>query len=340
MKKAALLLAILTAVSAVGCSAKNDEQEIVVPIYETDKIDYKTEKSELGDISQKYYVDGNFDYPYSANVSFKIDGTVESVEVEENDTVKEGDLLCILESDELDKQLEEKQLYLDQAQKTVNTLLAEGGSSNELALAKTELELVELEYEHLEESLEDYRVYAPCDGVFHTDINTAFGKDINDQRGAENLVIPGAKVRSGQVFGTVSDHSQMYLVCDVYEKPLENVNFGTRVSLEQGVTEAKGRVVDMIESSPGGMNVYTYVILPDEDSDLSELGVKCCFDVYSKLDTVIVPAEAVKKTKDRTYVNLLIDGTKIEQDVEIGIEDGERTEILSGLAGGEDVIIN
>ncbi|MBR1723545.1 MAG: RND transporter, partial [Ruminococcus sp.] len=60
---------------------------------------------------------------------------------------------------------------------------------------------------------------------------------------------------------------------------------------------------------------------------------------YSKLDTVIVPAEAIKTSKERTYVNLLVDGTKIEQDVETGIEDGERTEILSGLSGGEEVIV-
>jgi multidrug efflux pump subunit AcrA (membrane-fusion protein) len=343
MKKKALLMAILIAVSAIGCSgcsSEADAQEIVVPIYETDKIDYKTETAQVGDISQKYYVDGSFDYPYSENVSFKIDGTVESVEVEENDSVKKGDLLCVLNSDDLDAQLEEKQLYLDQSQKTLDSLKSEGGSANEIALAEAELELVQLEYQHLEDSLEDYKVYAPCDGIFRADKNTSFGKGIDDQRGAQNLVIEGASVKSGQIFGTVSDHSQQYLVCDVYDNELENVNFGTRVSIEQGATEAQGKVVDVIDESSDSLSCYRYVILPDEGSDLSELGVQCIFEVYSRLDTVIVPSEAVKTAKDRTYVNVLIDDAKIEQDVEVGIIDDDETEILSGLSGGEEIIIN
>lgn len=340
MKKIALLLAVAMAFSAVGCASKDDKQEIVVPIYQTDKIDYKTEKAEIGDISQKYYVDGRFDYPYYEKVSFKIDGMIESVSVEENDPVKKGDLLCTLVSDDVDDQLAEKQLYIDQAQKSVNTLRSEGGSANEIQLAQTELELQQLEYQHLEDSLENYKVYAPCDGVFRSDGKTSFENNIDDQRGAENIIVEGAKVSAGQSFGVVSDHSQRYLVCDVYDNALENVNFGTKVELEQGVVSAKGKVIDIIESTVGGGKVFTYVIEPDKDADISDLGVQCRFDVYSKLDTVIVPSKAVKKSKDRTYVNLLIDGSKIEQDVEVGIEDDKQTEILSGLSGGEDVIIN
>lgn len=340
MKKIALLLAVAMAFSAVGCASKDDKQEIVVPIYQTDKIDYKTEKAEIGDISQKYYVDGRFDYPYYEKVSFKIDGMIESVSVEENDPVEKGDLLCTLVSDDLDDQLAEKKLYIDQAQKSVNTLQSEGGSANEIQLAQTELELQQLEYQHLEDSLENYKVYAPCNGVFRSDGKTSFENNIDDQRGAENIIVEGAKVTAGQSFGVVSDHSQQYLVCDVYDNALENVNFGTKVELEQGVVSAKGKVIDIIESTVGGGKVFTYVIEPDKDADISDLGVQCCFDVYSKLDTVIVPTKAVKKSKDRTYVNLLIEGSKIEQDVEVGIEDDKQTEILSGLSGGEDVIIN
>lgn len=340
MKKTALILAVIAAFAASGCASDDGSGEIAVPIYETNKIEYKTEKAEIGDISQKYYAEGSFGYPYNLDASFKIDGKVKSVNVEDKDPVEKGDILCVLDSEDLDKQLEEKQLYIDQAQKTVDTLLNEGGSATEIELARAELELVQLEYDHLEETRDDYNVYAPCDGIFRADKNTSFGNGIDDQRGAENIVIKGADVKAGQLFGTVEDHSQQYLVCNIYDVEPENVNFGTRVSLTQGATEAKGKVIDLWSGDSGGMSVYTYIIQPDEDSGLSEMNVDCCFEVYSKIDTVIVPAEAVTTTKDRSYVNLLIDGAKVEQDVEVGIEDGERTEILSGLAGGEDVIIN
>ena len=84
-----------------------------------------------------------------------------------------------------------------------------------------------------------------------------------------------------------------------------------------------------------------YVITPDEENDMLDLGgIEVVFDVYSRLDTVIVPQKAVKKLDGRNYVNLLVDGVKIEQDVELGIEDNDNVEILSGLSGGEEIILN
>ncbi len=323
-----------------GCAAKDDGKQIVVPIYKTKDINYKTEEAVIGDITQKYYVDGRFDHPYSEKVKFKKGGIIKSINVEENDTVKKGDILCTLDSEELDEQIEEKKVYLEQAQKTVNKLAEDGGSGKEIEMANVQLEVLQLEYDHMVASYDDYNVYAPCDGVFRTDGKTAFGNGIAEQRGAESIIIVGGSVKASQTLGTISDHSKEYLVCDVYDNPLENVNFGTKVSLEQGVTEAQGKVVDIISSEGGGMTIYTYVIDTDEDADLSDLTVQCVFDVYSKLDTVLVPTSAIKKSKDRTYVNLLIDGTKIEQDVETGLEDGKKTEITSGLSGGEQVIVN
>ena len=83
------------------------------------------------------------------------------------------------------------------------------------------------------------------------------------------------------------------------------------------------------------------MILPDEDSELFDFGdVSVVFDVYTRPDTVVVPQKAVRELAGRKFVNLLVDGVKIEQDVETGIEDGKNIEILSGLAGGEELILN
>lgn len=342
MKRSICLMIVFILVMSVfaGCGKEEEEEIIAEPIYKTKDIVYETEEAVIGDITQKYYVDGYFGYPYFEKVSFKTDGLIEEILVEEGDRVKKGDLLCTLDPEELDAQLEEKLVYLEQAKKTLQTLRSEGGSAKEIEMSEVQLEALQLEYDHMQDSYSDYEVKAPCDGVFYPDRGSAFGHSIEDQRGAENLIIEGGAVTAGQVFGKIEDHSQQYLLCDVFDEPLENVNFGTRVMLEQGVTEAQGKVIDTINNDSGGMVSYTYVIETEKDSGLSDLQVRCCFDVYSKLDTVIVPSKAIKTSKDRSYVNLLIDGTKIEQDVEVGIEDGDRTEISGGLSGGEQVIIN
>jgi hypothetical protein len=64
------------------------------------------------------------------------------------------------------------------------------------------------------------------------------------------------------------------------------------------------------------------------------------FDVYSRLDTVVIPKKAVKELGGRQFVYLLIDGVKVEQDVELGIEDNGDVEVVSGLSGDEQLILN
>ena len=64
------------------------------------------------------------------------------------------------------------------------------------------------------------------------------------------------------------------------------------------------------------------------------------FLVFWGFCVFVVPQKAVKKLDGRNYVNLLVDGVKIEQDVELGIEDNDNVEILSGLSGGEEIILN
>lgn len=103
-----------------------------------------------------------------------------------------------------------------------------------------------------------------------------------------------------------------------------------------------GTVTDIIYNESGDFSAYVYVITPDEENEYAGswphrgLSLTC----YSRLDTVIVPQKAVKKLDGRNYVNLLVDGVKIEQDVELGIEDNDNVEILSGLSGGEEIILN
>ena len=341
---AAALAAVTALVFSVGCALGTEIQqqsgEIEVPIFEAQEIKYNPEPVEIGDITERYYINGKFGYPYYERVSFKKSGTIKELNIEENATVKKGDVLCVLESTELDDELKEKKLYLEQAEKTLKTLLNDPGeaSSAELELAKLDVDFLQLEYDHMEQSAEDYKVIAPCDGTFYADRNTSFGTSIDAQRGAQNIILEGAVVRSSQSFGTIADRSQRYILCEV-DKPLENVNFGTRVTLEQGNESGQGKVIDIMDGS-GWTKTTVYVIEQTDGDELSDIPINCCFDVYFKPDTVIVPSKAIKKSKDRRYVELLIDGTKIEQDVETGIQDGDRTEIVSGLSGGEQIIIN
>ncbi|MBR1384526.1 MAG: efflux RND transporter periplasmic adaptor subunit [Ruminococcus sp.] len=330
MRKAiAIILCAVMAAAVSGCSEKEKTEQIAVPIYEAKTVSYKTAKAEVSEISERYVAEGNYSYPYSESVKFSASGQVDQVYVVSEQLVKKGDLLCTLFSDSLDDQIEEKEVYLNQAQKTLNTLILNGGNYNEIEQAKVELEIQQLEYDHLLEQKEQYSVYAPCDGHFKMD--RRFGGGLTRFTWVNN----------GTVLGYATDESEQFLTCSIYDSALKNVNFGTRVGLTQGAHSAEGMVVDIIHNENGDYTTYTYVIRPDEDSELFDFGsVQVSFNVYSRQDTVVVPNKAVKKVGDRQFVNLLVDGVKIEQDVETGIVDGDRTEIIGGLIGGEELILN
>lgn len=334
-RRSAKILAVITsaamcmAVSSCGKTEKKDE--IAVPILETKSMTYKTVKAEVGDISQEYHQEGVYGYPYSETVTFKASGQIKSIEVESPADVKKGDLLCTLYSDDLQEQIDEEEIRLEQAKSTVATLQSNDADYSEIQLAQYDLQIEQLKYDKLVGSLDDYNVYAPCDGEF----------TFADRHGRElNLYTP---VNKGEVLGYTSDKSQKYLCASVYDNALNNVNFGTSVNIVQGASTFGGTVTDIIYTESGDFSAYTYVITPDEGTDETalELGnIEIVFNVYSRLDTVIVPQKAVKNLDNRTYVNLLVDGVKIEQDVELGIEDNDNVEILSGLTGGEEIILN
>lgn len=329
MKILPLVLSALLAFSLCSCSKSSDNDEIAVPILETDEITYKTVNAEISDISEQYYQTGTYMYPYSEVVTFKASGQIKSIDVVGPCDVKEGDLLCTLYSDDVEEQIEEEEIRLNQSKSTVSTLQSDGVSGDELQLAQYDLQIEQLRYDHLVDSLEDYKVYAPCDGEF-----TAI-----DRR--DNPLNVNSPVSKGDVLGYTSDKSQQYLCVEVYDNPLNNVNFGTAVKLEQGSVSSTGTVSDIIFSENGDFSTYIYVITPDNEEELFDFGdVSVVFDVYSRLDTVVVPQKAVKSLSGRTYVNLLVDGVKVEQDIETGIEDNENIEVLSGLSGDEVLILN
>lgn len=335
MKKLSLVVVVLMAVGLMSsCDKKDKGEEIAVPIYETKGVTYKTVKAEISDISEKYQKKAVYSYPYFELVNFKASGLIESIEVESMADVKKGDLLCTLNTDDIKERIEEKQVYLEQAKQTLNKLWNNDGSSEEIQFAQIDLEIQQLEYQHLVDSLDDYKVYAPCDGVF----TMADGHSM-DGRGKElNLY---SYVNKGDVFGYSADRSKEYLCCEVFDNPLNNVNFGTKVILEQGSNSCGGIVTDVLRNENGDYSTYVYVISPDDDGGLFTFGdVNVVFDVYSRLDTVVLPQKAIKTIGERNFVNLLIDGIKVEQDVELGIVDGQNVEILSGLVGEEEVVLN
>lgn len=308
-----------------ACGSGTDSTESV-EIYDAEEIKYDTYTVELGVIKEAYYAKAEFDYPYSENIFIMQNGII--TKMFNGTEIEAGAVICEQIVDGLQEQIEEQKLILDAAEETYTSLKNSGASANDIEYAQINYQLEKNAYDKLMKKQEEATVYAPFSGNIRIETEGCYA---------------GAQVYDGQYLATITDKSQSYLCSFVYGDKLENVNFGSSVTIKQGaIVECSGMVVDIIERD-GGTDYagFLYVIEPEEDSGLKDFGtIDVIFDVYEKDNVVVVPHSAVKQVGGRTYVNVLIGGNKIETDVELGIEGADEIEILSGLYGGEQLIIN
>ncbi|MFW5684405.1 MAG: efflux transporter periplasmic adaptor subunit, partial [Spirochaetota bacterium] len=56
-------------------------------------------------------------------------------------------------------------------------------------------------------------------------------------------------------------------------------------------------------------------------------------------DVLVLPKRAVQRYATRRYVHVLVNGVRVERDVEIGLETATEVEIVRGLEEGEEVVL-
>lgn len=342
MKKSFMCFCVLLAVLCVGfstvsCAQRNESEnvskEIYTPEVNSQNEENNTVEAKIGTINQKYYHEAAYQNPYVETISFEIDGVVSSIDVENGDNVKKGAVLARLNTDELDKRIEQQELRLNSAKKTLAKLNKNKKSDkNEITSAEYDVQIEQNAYDKLLFEREKYTVKAPYKGEI----------SVQYEEGME--IKKGSHVSAGQPLCNMKDPNGERLCIMIYnEEKFDDVSFGMNVTLTQGKTTESGKITDIVFSDGGGSyDAYYYVITLDKkNSELVSYGdkINASIDVYSKENVVIVPTEAIKTVNDTNYVDVLVDGMKIQTDVEIGIQDDTETEIISGLSGGELIIL-
>lgn len=311
---------MLSACGADNASSAN------VEIYNASDVRYDTYTVELGTIKEAYYSEAKLDYPYSQKLFIRQSGII--TKLYNGSEIQKGELICEILIEDLQKQIDEQKLILDAAEETYNSLKKSRPNSNDAEYAQINYLLEKTKYDDLIKKQGETKILAPSSGIIKVDTKSCRA---------------GEYVNEDQLLCTITDKSRAYLCAFVYGDKLNNVNFGSSVSIKQGaIVDCKGKVVDIIERDAGSdYSGFTYVIEPEDGAELKDFGtIDVVFNVYEKDNVVVVPTSAVKNVGGRTYVNVLIDGAKIETDVELGIEGEDDVEILSGLSGGEQLILN
>jgi len=107
-----------------------------------------------------------------------------------------------------------------------------------------------------------------------------------------------------------------------------------------------GKVVRIATTGVNASNVVTFEVkieVTSSNKNLLKPQMTANVEIieFSKQDAVTVPMLAIIRKQHKTFVTVVKpDGSNEDREVEIGINDGDNQEIVSGLSAGEQVLVH
>ena len=246
--------------------------------------------------------------------------------VKAGDKVKKGDVICDLDTYDLDYQIEEKQLYLEKAKLNVDIIYEGGGSQAEIDSAYVDVQLLEKELEKLQAQKEDSSLKSPIDGVVSS---------LSDVRAGDN-------VNPGQTIATVIDTSALYIA--IQPDDLTQYDIDTEVQIRIGEDYYDG----VVFMTPKKLADYQEEQKEDHNN-VDDTGIDYQADtIYVRFtilvldsvkDAIVISNNLIKKVDGTKVVYVLKNGEKTAVEVETGLSTGSQTEIKSGLKEGDEIVI-
>jgi HlyD family secretion protein len=185
--------------------------------------------------------------------------------------------------------------------------------------------------------LKDTKVLAPMDGV------------VSKRSVQVGQIIASAtsNVGGGTALLTLSDLSQMFVVASVDESDIGRVAEEQAVNITADAFPGKvfkGKVVQIATTGVNASNVVTFEVkieVLSENKTLlkPEMTANVEIIVARKDQALLVPADAVVRKKGGRFITVADGLARKEEKVEVGLSNGTQTEVVSGLAEGQTVVV-
>ncbi|WP_352404242.1 efflux RND transporter periplasmic adaptor subunit [Sporanaerobacter acetigenes] len=356
MKKKACILAlsIVLSIAFSGCTSlfqKNKVEEAKKEEY----IPVEVEDVSLGEIYDEISISGRFFSEKDSIVLPQIPGEIKSIEVKPGDKVKSGDLLFVIENEEVDKQvnmakealddLKSKKNEIEKAKSQLPSVNVVDGANEERTKKMVEIEgkkeeldklskeldgkLSEVEngYKQAKDTLEKLKVRATTDGVVSS---------VN--------IKEGGFATNSELAMMISDFDNMYVEINVVDKLLNKIKKDDEVFVDIPSLDKKN-VVGKIEYMALSPNVKTGLYPIKITVDTKDLNIpigalgKVTIKADKREDVVTIPNDAVLDIDDESVVYIVKNGKAKKVKVVKGLDGGDNVEIKSGLKGGEKLIV-
>lgn len=333
---------LASAAVMTGCYLLPDEEEVLAaPTVKASEVSYTTVTAQRKTLEKKIVNSGTIMSKQVFNVSYSSQGgTINEFYVHAGDEVKEGDEICSIDTTDIEYQIKLKELDRERAYLNAQLLYENGCTQTEYDHAYIDVELLDIELEKLYEQLEEATLTAPSDGIISA---------VADVR-------VGDTVSTGETIVTIMQTEDLYIA--VSPNDLSAFPMDTEVQIRIDDEYYDGKVF----MTPDELSALKEENADDHsEADESALQYEAdkiyvCFTGEAPADAVGVLADTIlvqdraedcivisnnliKTVDGENVVYLLKDGEKVAATVEVGLQTGSQSEIISGIEEGDEIII-
>lgn len=322
---AAVLVAAVT--PAPGCSRKKESAKGFAP----PPVPVEVAEATRGDVRETLHALGTIEAAERVKVTAEIDAIARELPFEEGRLVRKGQVLAVLNDDELRAEAGRAAAIRDQARLTSQRFdqLSDQkiASPQDRDNARASLRVAEANVRLAQARLGKTRIVAPFSGVI-----------------GSRLVSPGVYLRAGDAIAELARIDNVKVAFAVPERYLADLRRGagvtvTTVAFPDRKFTGSVNVVDPI-LDPTTRSARLTAVIPNPSGELRP-GMSA--DVNAVLaerpQAVTVPDEAVFAEGDRNFVFVVQpDSSVVRRAVRLGARQPGRVEIVEGLQGGEKVV--
>ncbi len=342
---------------AAGCGKAADEEDnIIIVEQEEEEEDFDLAVATRRDLMQTVIVRSQYKAAHMELLSFDVDGElIHEVYVKEGDEVVRGQLLASLSAESIQEEIEKLEYEIARTQMLLDQVLAQ---------KQYEIDYEELTYSYTNQwhddrvaheerlaAIEDsyaYTIEDYEDSLYITNLRLAdlqaqllTGKLYAGISGTVVYVMPdlqGSITEADKHIFTITNSDECLFVAD-YPEDAVYFEAGVPVTLEVSVGTSAGTYEVLPKfMSDGGLAF----VLTDEESAQIQIGAKGMITVVleNRQDVLCIPPDALNRADEQYYVYVL-DENNCQQVkwVEIGLQNRDYVEIVSGLEEGDKVIL-
>jgi len=290
-----------------------------------------------GSIQEEVSATGTIKAVDSVSIGSRVSGLITEVKVQENDRVKKGQVLVVMDDTAVKAQVEQFQAQVanyaaiyDRSKK----LFAIGGeSAQQLDSDRMNYLVAEANYRNYSAQLAYYVITAPIDGMV-----VGVPADVG------STVVQG--LDTAQTVLTIAKMDKMQIKVLVDESDIGKVKAGQQVSFTVDAYTDKtftGKVKKISRSATTSSNVVYYPVYVDVDSpgDLlyPTMTARVTITIAERSNVLIVPLAAIKEDNGKKYVQVLVGGKTQNTLVTTGLSNDESIEIFTGLNEGSRIVL-